>query len=154
MMTTTAKKAPARKPAAKKATPKSRTPVTAQAPAQVKMLKTIWVEGRDIEVKMPTAEQLMAWEATLTAISKMHASSVEYDKIRTHIDRYYRIAKGLFVHDEDKEWLEEGRLDGVISIEKDSVLGMISAVIEVYKEQMPGAADNRAARRAVARKKA
>lgn len=152
---TVAKKAPGRKPPAKKATPKPRTPAgEAKAAPPVEVPKVITVEGREIEVKMPTAEQLMAWEATLTAISKMQATATEYEKIRTHIDRYYRIATGLFVNEDDKEWIQEGRLDGVISIEKESVLGMVSAVIEAYKDEMPGAPANRAQKRAAARKKA
>lgn len=115
--------------------------------------KYITVEGRKIAVKMPTAEQLMAWQATLESISKLQIEAGEFDKVRTHIDRYYRIAAGLFVHDEDKMWLEEARLDGVVSIERPSVLGMVAAVVKAYEDELPGTADNRPARRAAARKK-
>lgn len=124
-----------------------------KVPARKASAKTITVEGRDIAVKMPTAEQLMAWQSTLTAISEMQEATAEYEKIRTHVDRYYKIATGLFVDDVDKEWVQDGRLDGTISIEKDSVLGMVTAVLEVYKDEMPGEPANRVAKRAAARKK-
>lgn len=151
---TVAKKAAAPKATAKKAVAKPR--VVAEKPKMtvVAAKKAIVVEGRSIEVKLPTAEQLMAWEATLSTISKMQSSVVEYEKIRAQVDRFYRIASGLFVHQADKDWLEEARLDGVVSIEKDSVLGMITNVIELYKDDMPGAPANRAQKRAAARKKA
>lgn len=120
-------------------------------PSEAKGLKTITVEGREIAVKMPTAEQLMAWEATISAITSMQLDAVDFPQTRVHVDRFYRIAQGTFVHEADKEWLAEARLDGVVSIEKESVLGMVKAIMDVYAEEN---GDNRPARRAAARKKA
>lgn len=115
-----------------------------------KVQKTILVEGREIAVKMPTAEQLMAWEATVSAITNMQLDAVDFPQTRAHIDRFYRIAQGTFVHEADKEWLAEARLDGVVSIEKESVLGMVKAIVEAHADEN-GA--NRPTRRAAARKK-
>lgn len=125
--------------AAKKATPSKTAP------------KTITLEGRVIEVKMPTAEQFMAWEATVSAITQMQIEAMDFPETRIQIDRFYRIAQGIFVHDADKEWLAEARLDGVVSIEKESVLGMVKSVIDAYADETSEA--NRSTRRAAARKK-
>jgi hypothetical protein len=127
------------------ATVTKRTPVKAAE-------KYITVEGRKIAVKMPSVEQLMAWQATLEALGAMQEEAAEFEKIQRHIDRFYRIASGLFADIQDRVWLEDARLDGVISIEKPSVLGMVTAVVEAYRDQLPGTADNRGSRRAVRKK--
>jgi hypothetical protein len=120
-------------------------------PSDSKVQKTITVEGRQIAVKMPTAEQLMAWEATISVITNMQLDAVDFPQTRAVVDRFYRIAQGTFVHEADKEWLTEARLDGVVSIEKESVLGMVKAIVDAYADDT-GA--NRSTRRAAARKKA
>lgn len=127
----------------------------APTPAKAADPKRIVVEGRTVEVKKPTAEQLMAWESTISAIASMQeASEGDYEKIRTHMNRFYRIAAGVLVNAEDKEWLEDARLEGVITIEKDSVIGMMNSVLEVYKDEFPGMPTNRAEKRAAVRKRA
>lgn len=152
---TVAKKATPKKPVKKAAAPravKAAGAVALAAPPAAPP-KEIIVEGHEIAVKMPTAEQLMAWQATLEAIAALQVTAGEFEKVRTQIDRFYRIAAGLFVHDADREWLEEARLDGLVSLEKESVLGMVTAVVEAYKDELANAG-NRADRRAAARKKA
>lgn len=116
--------------------------------------QTVTACGRDILVKVPTVEQLMAWEKIISAISEMHLGAADYEMLRTQTDRFYQITTGVFVNDADKEWIEAGRMDGTVSIADPEIIGLMGAVAKAFEAHLPGAGANRKAKRAAARKRA
>lgn len=157
-MATAAKKASPRKPARvprEKPAPKTPdAPEGAVPAAPAAPPKTLKVLGRDILVKMPTAEQLMALEETISAVVASQKRAEEYETTKAIINRYYRITTGLFVDDADKQWVADGREDGTITLFEPDVLNIATNVIKLFEGDFPGAPQNRADKRAAARKKA
>lgn len=127
--------------------------VTKEDPPKVVQPKPITLAGRTIPVKLPTLDQAMEWEVTLRAIARMEKEGIDYETLKIQKDRFYRIMKGLFVNDADKEWIDGARLDGIVSLDQEEVISLMTNVINAHKNDIPGGPANRSAKRAAARKR-
>jgi hypothetical protein len=149
-----AAKAPAKKsPAKKKPTtgrPAPKPTNAEEAPAVVEELKTVTFQGREIKVKLPTPEQLLAWERLLAKLEKVSKEAATVDSLKTILNRVTRIIDSVVVSEDDREWLEDGRMDGTVTIENASTI--VLDALKAYEEdgQTPAGPMNRAARRAKA----
>ena len=144
----TTPKAPAdrKKPAQprKKAQPRGEAK---EAPAPVAD-KVVTFQGRDIKVKCPTEEQIFAWERLLSKMETMAKEAATVDTARILLNRCNKIIDSVIADPEDREWMEDGRLDGTISM-KDAAKIVIDA-LAAYESELGTAPTNRAARRAKA----
>lgn len=133
---------------AKKATARSarKSAVSADVP------KTVVVEGRKIAVKKPTVDQIILWNEIVNEMTKLKGKVDQIEEITLRVNQFHRITTGLFVNAEDKTWWDDGRFNGIISLEDESVLSLVNGAAEAYGDEIEAAA-NRAERRAVERKK-
>lgn len=138
--TITKKAAPAKKAPAKRA-PRAKAEAPVAEPA-TEPTEFVTFLGREIEVRLPTAEQLVAWNSTLTKISGMDESNATMEEAMKAIGRVVRVLDSVVVKDVDKEWLEDGRIDGIVTVENSSQI--VIDAIEKFKLSAP---TNRAARR-------
>lgn len=142
-MTTTPKKTAAK--AAIKAAPRKRAvPATKVEAPEAEAPKTIEFLGRTLQVKPPTAEQLLAWERLLVKLEKVAQSDATAETVRALFGRITRIIDSVVVDEEDREWLEDGRMDGTVTIENSSQI--VLDALEAYGADVAQPA-NRAARR-------
>lgn len=156
---TTARKATARKATAKTPTktttrkaPAARAAAKAEEPAATKVTtQPITVLGRTIETNKPTPEQLAILSELGDDIIAAESSGETALLVRV-VNKFYRVTSGLFAHEVDKKWLDDGRIDGTITVNKREVAEMPVEVIKVWKDEL-AAEGNRAQRRAVARKR-
>lgn len=118
-----------------------------EAPAPV-ALKVVTFQGRDIQVKRPTEEQIFAWERLLTKMESMAKEAATVDTARILLNRCNKIIDSVIAEEVDREWMEDGRLDGTIEL-KEAAKIVIDA-LKAYEEEMGAAPVNRAARRAKA----
>lgn len=150
---TTPKKAPAKPPAKKKPTsgrPAPKPSNAQEAPAPAEEFKTVSFQGRDVKVKLPTPEQLLAWERLLGKLEKVSKEAATVDSLKTILNRVTRIIDSVVVEEADREWLEDGRMDGTVTIENASQI--VLDALKAYEEagETPAGPMNRAARRAKA----
>lgn len=136
-----ATRAPAKKAAVKRA-PKTAPEESTPAPSSPGDVKTITFLGRSLDVRMPDGEQLLAWESILGKIAKMNGSNATLDTIKRPIGQLYVVINAILAKDEDREWVEDGRLSGEIKVES-----AVNIVIDAIAAFGQGAAPNRAARR-------
>lgn len=119
----------------------------AQAP-EVPVLKTVTFKDREIQVRKPTPEQLYAWERLLRKLEAMAKEAATVERARILLNRCQKIIDSVVATEEDREWLEDGALDGTISIQESATI--VLEALAVYEEELKGAPANRAARRAKA----
>ena len=115
--------------------------------------RPIQVMGREILTKRPTPEQLVIIEEVYSEIVRQEKGG-DYETGKLTIKEFYRVIPGLFVKDEDAKWLDDGRYSGKVSMYEPEVLKIPELIIEAWKDTMAGAPQNRADKRAAARKKA
>lgn len=115
--------------------------------------RPIHVMGREILTKRPTPEQLVIIEEVYSEIVRQEQGG-DYETGKLTIKEFYRVIPGLFVRDEDAKWLDDGRYSGKVSMYEPEVLRIPEQIIEAWKDTMAGAPQNRAEKRAAARKKA
>lgn len=155
----TAKKAAATAARPKKTTvPRQKAAPVSNAVEAPKAPKTkaITLGGREIEVRRPTTEQILAWEESMGGIAKLDTAAIDFEKMRAAVDTFYEITGDLFIHDADREWLATARRRGIVSFENPDMRGAVADISEWYKEEMDEAAKanmSRAQKRAAARKK-
>lgn len=145
-----AKQKPATKKALKKAPVGARTSTATKEVAKAKgateapQMPTVTVTflGRDLLVKIPEVEQLIAWETLAEKLAEMSDATHSVDDAKRVIKRMQRIIDSVVVSENDREWMIDGRLDGTITVENSSQI--ILDALETFKAQ---AAPNRAARR-------
>jgi hypothetical protein len=131
------------KKAAKKATA-PRVPAAKAKEDAAPQMPTVTVTflGRELLVKIPEVEQLIAWETLAEKLAGMSDATHSVDDAKRVIKRMQRIIDSVVVSDDDREWMMDGRLDGTITVENSSQI--ILDALETFKTQ---AAPNRAARR-------
>ncbi len=112
-------------------------------------LKTVTFQGRQIAVKCPTEEQIFAWERLLTKMETMTKEAATIDTARTLLNRCNKIIDSVIADPADREWMEDGRLDGTVNM-KDAAQIVIDALAAYEAELGRTAPTNRAARRAKA----
>lgn len=101
--------------------------------------------GRKIEVKLPTPEQLIAWDRVLGKLANLDPKAeVSMERAAALLGRLVKVIDAVVMHEEDREWLEDGRMSGTVTSENSSQI--VLDAIDLYKAEMPEA-DNRAARR-------
>lgn len=135
---------PALKKVAVKVAPKVTPEEPTSAPAAPKAgdVRTITFLGRNLDVRMPDGEQLLAWESILGKIAKMNESNATLETIKRPFGQLYTVINAVLAKDEDREWVEDGRLSGEIKVES-----AVNIVIDAIAAFGQGVAPNRAARR-------
>ena len=83
----------------------------------------------------------------------MTRAAPSVDMMTKLINRFYRTTAGLFAAQADRDWLNDGRIDGTISIENTEIARLPITVIDTWKDSL-SSGTNRAQRRAAARKRA
>jgi hypothetical protein len=111
-------------------------------------LKVVSFQGREIPVKCPTEEQIFAWERLLTKMESMAKEAATVDSARILLNRCNKIIDSVVANEEDREWLEDGRLDGTVNL-KDAAKIVVDA-LALYETELGKEPPNRAARRAKA----
>jgi hypothetical protein len=134
------KKAPKKAPAGARTSTATKEVAKAKSAAETPQMPTVTVTflGRDLLVKIPEVEQLIAWET----LAEMSDATHSIDDAKRVIKRMQRIIDSVVVSENDREWMIDGRLDGTITVENSSQI--ILDALETFKAQ---AAPNRAARR-------
>jgi hypothetical protein len=132
----------------KKPKPKPRPkPENGPKPApEVPVNKTVTFKGREIEVKKPTPEQLYAWERLLKKLEVLAKEAATVDQARTLLDRCYKIINSVVAKEDDRLFLEDGALDGTVTIEESA--SIVLDALKVYEDELTPEPANRAARRA------
>lgn len=107
--------------------------------------KTITFLGRTMAVKLPTPDQIVAWESLLRRLKALDPETATGEQALKLLSRSNRIVDSLIVDDDDKEWLEDGRIDGTVTTENSQQI--VLDALKAYEMDAPEPA-NRAARRA------
>lgn len=133
----------------KQSSPAKRAP-RAVAPAAVKSAesseKTVTFQGRVMAVKLPTGEQLAAWQRIITRLEDAKAEDMSAAQALKLLDRAARIIDSVLVDEADIDWLEDGRIDGTVQTQE--ALSIVVDAVKSFGDDMPGTtAPNRAARR-------
>lgn len=126
-------------------------PITEEAAKPVKQApKTVTLKGRVIEVKRPTDEQLFAWDQVLRRMEAMGKNIENTDQARKLINKCMNIVNAVIANEDDRDWLEDGRLDGSITLQDAGEL--VLDALKVYEFDTKPAAPKRGrpARRAKA----
>lgn len=145
------------KKAATKATKKAAKPVgarTSTAPKEVAAkaeaetpdlveLKTVTYLGREMAVKLPTMDQLVAWESVFSKLQGLSAEETTGDQVKVILRRCWIVINAILASEEDKDWLTDMRMEGTADIE--TGYKIILDATEAYGMNAP---TNRAARRA------
>ena len=118
-----------------------------EAPAPV-ALKEVEFKGRALKVKCPTEEQIFAWERLLTKMESMAKEAATVDTARILLNRCNKIIDSVIAEEDDREWLEDGRLDGTITLQESAKI--VIDALAAYEKEMGKEPPNRAARRAKA----
>lgn len=144
---TTAKKATkvAVKKAVKPAGARTSTPAKEAADATPEPT-TITFEGRVMRVRMPEAEQIVAWDSLVKRVQRWDPETATMADAVKFVGRLYLIIESVLVSDDDKDWLEDERIRGNIDLNKAGAI--VTDAIKAFEEVMAGAPTNRAARRA------
>jgi hypothetical protein len=108
--------------------------------------KTVMFKGREIQVKKPTPEQLYAWERLLRKLEQMAKEVATVDQARILLSRSQKIIDSVVATDEEREWLEDGALDGTITIQESATI--VLEALAAYEDELKGEPTSRAARRA------
>jgi hypothetical protein len=107
---------------------------------------TITFEGRVMEVRMPEAEQIVAWDSLVKRVQRWDPDTATMADAVKFVGRLYLIIESVLVSDDDKDWLEDERIRGNIDLNKAGAI--VSDAIKAFEATMSGAPANRAARRA------
>lgn len=137
----------ATKAATKKAPKKAASPapvVTDDAPVVAN--ETITFEGRSMSVRMPDAEQLVAWDSLTRKVQRRDPDTVTMADAVKFTSQLYVIIESLLVDPDDVDWLWEMRATRKIDLEKASAI--ITDALKAFKVTLAGEPENRAARRA------
>lgn len=113
--------------------------------------------GREVLLKCPTLEQIVALEDICDELVEAEKSDQSYPEAKVLFNKYYRMINALMPRPEDKQWLEDGRIEGYITLRNPEVAQIPLRVVEMFKaelEAMGTEPANRSDRRAAARKKA
>lgn len=93
--------------------------------------RTVTLKGRVIEVKRPTDEQLFAWDHVLRRMEAMGEHIENADQARKLISKCMSIINAVIVNEDDRDWLEDGRLDGSITLSDAGAL--VLDALKVYE---------------------
>lgn len=135
------------KPRGKKRPPIPRPdPSGGAQPAPAPEIKSVQFKGRTIVVKCPTEEQIFAWERLLTKMESMAKEAATVDTARILLNRCNKIIESVIAEDDDREWLEDGRLDGTITLQESAQI--VVDALKAFEKEVSKEPPNRAARRA------
>jgi len=140
-----------RKPSTKKPQRPTPKPKPGDGPEQappVPEYKSVTVKDRVIEVRKPTEEQLFAWDRILRKLEQMAKAVETANQARRLMDKCDVIINAVIVNEDDKDWLEDGQLDGTITLEDAGKI--VLEALKAYESEIKGEPANRAARRAKA----
>lgn len=129
---------------AKKATKAVKAAVKEAEPATAEH-KTITFLGRKMAVKLPTPDQIVAWESLLRRLKALDPETATGEQALKLLSRSNKIVDSMIVSDDDKEWLEDGRIEGTVTTENSQQI--VLDALKAYEMDAPEP-DNRAARRA------
>lgn len=108
-MARTAKKAPAKKTVKAAA----RAPKVTVESDEVPTRASIEYQGRDIEIQLPGGAALSMYQRTMDRFGRLDPDDTE--ELQRLLGRLASMILGLFVHQEDKDWFEEGLLDQTLA---------------------------------------
>lgn len=123
---------------AKKTPPPMQKLVNKQpAPPETKTLPYL---GRDFEVKLPNAMQVMGWQHVMQRLQNV--GDMDGEQAMELLGKAKKILKSVLVHEADLDWLMDKALEG--ELEEEELLGIVPAAIQEFADDVP---TNRAARR-------
>jgi len=136
----------AKKATTTKTTPRAAAPKDAKEAPAAPAPKMVTFQGREIEVKLPTGEQIAAWYVLAEKLKAMDTTTTTMEQVVTLVGRANKIISAVVVKEEDRDWLEDGRLDGTVTIEDSTVI--VIDTLKRFSDSVPGTeVPNRAARR-------
>jgi|SRR6187549_3205397 len=93
----------------------------------------VMLGDREIYVRRPTAEQLLAWQRVVTRLSDAPIdASWTGTEILGAMERMLRIVNSLMVNKADVVWMDDRFLDGTLDFAK--VTPFITAVVDAFKD--------------------
>lgn len=107
--------------------------------------REIEFEGRMIWVKLPSPEQLLVWQRTMTRLQGADVTTWNGDQVMAALERARKIIDSMIMNNVDKDWLDDEMLAGSLPIGR--VFELITLTVEAFADD-----DNRASRRAAAKK--
>lgn len=108
--------------------------------------ETITFMGRKLAVRLPSAEQLIAWDSLTKRVQRQDPETVTMADAVKFTSQLYTIIESVMVEPDDVDWLWELRAQEKINLEKASEI--ITEALKAFKSALTGEPDNRAARRA------
>lgn len=112
--------------------------------------KTVTLKGRVIEVSRPTDEQLFAWDQVLRRMEAMGKNIENTDQARKLINKCMNIINAVIANEDDRDWLEDGRLDGSITLKDAGELVLEALKVHEFDTKPATPKRGRPARRAKA----
>lgn len=105
-------------------------------------------QGRAMWVKVPSPEAILVWQRTVRRLQGEDVTGWNGAQVMQALERARKIIDSVLANDIDKDWLDDGMLDGTIKFQEATQI--IQLTLEAFAETEEPA--NRAERRAATKR--